>query len=326
MSRLPVVNVGVLGLGTDWQSRYLPALLRMQQRLRIIAVHDEVATRAEVAAQQLKTRAISSIRELLDLKDVDAWLFLGAEWRAGWLVEQLRARALSVFVGRDIAASVDQLRDWHQRADEEGLTVFPESPLRFTPATLRLRELMATELGSVVSMNVKLRWGMDCDSRTVAMVHLVDSFRALLQRELTDVEQTTSHGSSLIGTLLSYTPRRQVDSVSQLVPVALSVDAKHQAGSSETPEVTMEFTCQQGTAVLRGPDQLDWSVNGKSLTEKLHSDRSSAEVMFDLFARRVVGGLIPAPDLTDRIQAMQDAGRVHKKLSEPMNNTASVKK
>ena len=133
MPQLPVVNVGVIGLGTDWQSRYLPALLKMQQRIRVVSVHDDVATRAEVTADQLQSSFASGVRDLLNQTDVRGWLYLGTHWRTDWLIEQFASRGVAVFVGRDVRTDVDQLRRWHQRADDAGVTVLPELPLRFTP-------------------------------------------------------------------------------------------------------------------------------------------------------------------------------------------------
>ena len=71
MSRLPLVNVGVIGLAADWQDRYLQAIEKMSRRLRVVAIHDDVAIRTRTTAERLQTQAVLGIRDLLqkDLSD-----------------------------------------------------------------------------------------------------------------------------------------------------------------------------------------------------------------------------------------------------------------
>lgn len=42
-----------------------------------------------------------------------------------------------------------------------------------------------------------------------------------------------------------------------------------------------------------------YRVRGASREESLQEDRPCTDLMIDLFARRVLGGLVPVPDLND---------------------------
>ncbi|MCA9078645.1 MAG: Gfo/Idh/MocA family oxidoreductase [Planctomycetaceae bacterium] len=310
MPQLPVVNVGVIGLGTDWQSRYLPALLKMQQRIRVVSVHDDVATRAEVTADQLQSSFASGVRDLLNQTDVRGWLYLGTHWRTDWLIEQFASRGVAVFVGRDVRTDVDQLRRWHQRADDAGVTVLPELPLRFTPAILRLRELMATDLGPVTSMKVEAASNGKCAAETSAMIQVVDCCCALLRRHLVEVEYASDRNGDIRSVRLAYRSFRQSEPADEPVAVEVTLNGSGNVVPTAIPSLTIELRCRRGVALLCGEQNLRWEAEGHTSVEKLNADRSSAEVMLDLFARRVVGGLVPVPDLADQIQAIEDANRV----------------
>jgi hypothetical protein len=50
---------------------------------------------------------------------------------------------------------------------------------------------------------------------------------------------------------------------------------------------------------------LHWTVDGQSQDEQLANDRAALDVMLDLFARRVLGGLIPIAGISDLRQTQQ---------------------
>ena len=50
-----MLNIGVIGLGPDWETRHRPALARLARRIRIAAVYDAVTPRAERVADELRT-------------------------------------------------------------------------------------------------------------------------------------------------------------------------------------------------------------------------------------------------------------------------------
>lgn len=313
MPPLPVVKVGVIGIGADWQSRYLPSLQNMNQRLRVVAVHDDVAIRAIAAAELLNALPVLGIRDLLQRTDIRGFLYLGTHWRTEWLTHQLAQCGLPTFVGRDIKPTDEQIRSWHVQSDEFGITVVPEFPLRFSPAMLRLRELMATQLGPVLSLNTFVpptesdAWPM------TSLTHVLDCCSSLLNRQLTKVEpvdRDVSPGPTELR--LSYVKR--TGSRSDHVSVKLTFLDLFNSAHEPRQDFLMEVTCKQGTATIHGPREIRWTCNGVSKIESLHTDRSSTEVMLDLFARRAIGGLIPTPDLNDLLQASADADVVRDSL------------
>ncbi len=81
------------------------------------------------------------------------------------------------------------------------------------------------------------------------------------------------------------------------------------AAEADTPDEQLrpfcEIACRGGSVSLLAQDRLCWQAGGPMQSEHLSGDRSAIEVGFDLFARRVVGGLIPVPDLYDLQRAIE---------------------
>ena len=61
--------------------------------------------------------------------------------------------------------------------------------------------------------------------------------------------------------------------------------------------------CEHGDARLLGSSLIEWTYAGESSSESLTAERTETEVMLDHFCRRVVGGLVPVPDLGDLFRA-----------------------
>ena len=141
------LRVGVIGLGRLWEARHKPALVRMADRFRVTAVYDQVARRAELEAQVIGCSTAYGLTELVERDDVDAVYLLSPQWFG------LHALELAVGSGKPIYCAPPLETDGQHLDRIDALllssptVVFPEFARRFYPATLRLRELLATTLG-----------------------------------------------------------------------------------------------------------------------------------------------------------------------------------
>jgi predicted dehydrogenase len=149
-----MVNVGVVGLGPDWDSRFRPALRKLRERIAVRALYDPVASRAAQIAAEWNVDAVDGLVALSRRSDIRALLLLDAGW-SGWeSVRLLCAAAKPVFILSGLSHDQSALRLLHDRATALGQTVMPAFGLRYTPATCRLRELMATRLGPPTAITV----------------------------------------------------------------------------------------------------------------------------------------------------------------------------
>ncbi len=316
-ARLPLVKIGVVGLGSDWQQRLSPAIGKMQSRVRVVAVCDDVAIAARAAAAEWQADPILGIRPLLMRQDIDAVLLRSVGWQRDWLLDRLRERKLPILLGPEVAldpevalndVQIDALRRCNV---DDGTVIVPELPFRYMPATLRLRELLATTLGQTSRLRVHAKaWG-SLLAGSLPLVPLLDWCTSLMPGVPTAVEPTAAQFLEIGGEGVTIT-FESVGSSSDSRSVVVSLESNSEADpavAGDTSDRSLlplcELVCERGTAVIESPSDLKWTAGGETKHEQLGEDRSSTEVVLDLFARRVLGGLIPTPDPSDLQRARE---------------------
>jgi predicted dehydrogenase len=141
------LRVGVIGLGRLWDARHKPALLRMTDRFRVVAVYDQVARRAEIEAEQLRCEPANGLRVMIERPDIDAFYLLTPQWFGLHPVEIACQARKPVYCASSLTGRPDELERIGAMVRQAGIPFMPELARRFYPATLRLRELLATTLG-----------------------------------------------------------------------------------------------------------------------------------------------------------------------------------
>ena len=140
------LRIGVVGLGQDWQSRYLPALRALRDRFHVTGVYSSVSVLAESAARDLDCPYFDSFRALISSGSLDAILLLEEDWYQLQPIEAACEAKVGVFCGSEV--DIQGLSGGIQSAIEQaGIPFMSEFSRRYAPATLRLKELIATRLG-----------------------------------------------------------------------------------------------------------------------------------------------------------------------------------
>ncbi len=307
-----MINVGLIGLGPFWEQRYRPVLERFRSRIRICAVYDQVASRAQIVAQDFNAPLVLGISSLVDRADVRAVLLLDNAWQGTEPFRLVLARKKSAYIAGSLGNDVENIARRHLAGLSEGLTLMPEFSRRYTPATSRLQELMATQIGPPKQIRVRTPLPHPaCQPQAPGqanardfLVGLIDWCRHIIRLLPASVEMFVPESS-------------QTDS--QIERILRIEFCKSRAGGEAptaefqilrgeepicdqpipAPKPQCEIECARGRAMFSDPMRLSWTMNDKNRVESLGSDRSEVEVMLDHFCRRVVGGLIPVADLAD---------------------------
>ena len=148
-----MLQVGLIGLGPEWEQRFRPALERLSKRLQVRCVYATAASHAEQAAAELKCDVAPGLVALIEREDVRALLLLETDWHQdvpAWLACRFGKPA---FLAGPLANRLCRT-DLQRRAAESGVTIMPDLGHRYTPATSRLRELIATRLGRPLAIDV----------------------------------------------------------------------------------------------------------------------------------------------------------------------------
>ena len=141
------LRVGVVGISSVWESRHRMALLSLSDRFEVRAVCCDVAQRAEQIGREFQAVVVDGYRSLSNREDIDAVLMLGTGWYGALPILAACDAGKAVYCAAALDLDFDRLRDVKERLDESGIAFMAELPRRHAPATLRLKELIATKLG-----------------------------------------------------------------------------------------------------------------------------------------------------------------------------------
>lgn len=355
-----MLDVGIIGVDQEWE-RYRPVLSKFRRPLRVRVIYDPVRARAERAAERLQARVVTGLQAMAKRSDVQAILLFNADWMGHELLQLLLSQQKPVFVNPWFFAQPESYRTLHEQSAETGLAVMPTLWRRYTPATMRLRELIATDLGSPVSIRAYSDWSkarpscVECEE----LVGWLDYCHSLFHAYPNSVTRRTVCSTTLeiaatFGTsdeprnatlTIRTSPHETVSAKNELSANGsslASIDAiaerirnwslnehdRHTISKPHSP-AAIDVECESGWAKLTSRTNLVWQSGSQAESpptesrtasepshvasqpvdsnswhdESLTSERQEAQVMLDLFCRRVVGGLIPVADFNDLYQA-----------------------
>ena len=141
------IRVGLVGLGDAWEKRHRPALRALGDRFEVRAVYDQVRHRADLVAHEFEAASVDGFRALTRREDIDAVLILASQWFASLPILAACRSGKAVYFGAGLDLDAEQAERIKQRVAEAGIAFMAEFPRRQAPATLRLKELIATNLG-----------------------------------------------------------------------------------------------------------------------------------------------------------------------------------
>jgi predicted dehydrogenase len=321
-----MVNVGVIGLGTLWETRYRPALLKLRNRIRVCTVYDPIAIRSEQVASGLQAYAVGGVLALAKRSEVQAVLLLDAERACLHLLSPLCDIGKPLFLAGSPSHDVVQLGKLYAAALTEGRTLMPELALRYSPATSRLQELIATRLGKPQKIVIDVDHSPTNISDQLAdrdlLVGLFDWCRHIIRTPPISVHYQELHSVKTSGLpgLSIRVEYHQPKTGGEVPVVELRFNNQERSGgTSIVSGVSIirryAVNSKQGQATIDSPNAISWNTGADSISESLTGERSETEVMLDHFCRRVVGGLIPVADLADICRSLELARAVEESVA-----------
>ena len=320
-----MVPVGIIGLSPAWDARYRPALKLLRERIAVRAVFDPVLSRAELAAEELGAHPVSGMRALARRQDLKALLVFDTGWPGAEALRLICQAGRPMFVGGALAADDSGLDRLGTLAVASRTMVMPELGQRYTPATSRLRELMATRLGRPLQIEIEAAaptvppGGQPLGRRPWEefVARLADWCCYVVPTPPSEVAATAAANSRPDSIRLAFArPRSGGDA--PRVDIRLHVSGADSTGAAASP--VYQVRCERGEATLLSTNRIVWRTEAEQADESLTSERSDVQVMLDHFCRRVVGGLIPVADLGDirRSRALVWAAGESLRTGEPV--------
>ncbi len=303
LSRRDRVGLGLIGLGPSWEERYLGTLRRLQSRLTIRLVYDPVEARAKSVASEFSADVAGSLRQMLDRPKLQGLLVLDPGWLGAGALSLIAGSGKPVFLASPVLRQASALQSLLQPCPATEIEAkqpnnaddlwMPELGLRFTPSTCRLRELIATKLGSVKRILIEC----DLSAEKAETAHLVDWCHHLMGQSPTLIS-SKSNGQSLVSHGIEFE-----------FPSALTPSKPRTAKLQQHPQghtvATFSIECEKGHATLTDRTRILWKTSTESADESLVDERSETEILIDQFCRRALGGLNPVGRLGDFLKAIK---------------------
>ncbi len=325
------LRVGLIGQGSDWTTRYQPALRSMTDRFDIRGVYGSVSVLADHVAREFGAKREDSFRSMMLRSDIDAVMILESDWYG--LVPLMAAceHRKAVYCGSNInldPAMAAQLRD---RVEESGIAFMMELPRRFAPATLRLKELLATRLGKprllfchrrLQAEFPDIRGGKVVAQRSQhELVELIDWCRYLVGREPSWV-QAIRHPSRSELTQSDYQilslgfgdPETELDAVLAQISCGAYIPAGWQEAIAYRPPAAVQVCCDKGMAFVDLPSTLIWFDDAGRHQEVLDTELSVGHQLLTQFHRVVTSLVRKIGDLDDTYRALRILSSAQKSM------------
>ena len=316
------LRVGLVGLGSSWQQRHAPVLRALADRIEVRGVYEQVAHRAEQAADAFGARCFQSFRALILAEDIDAILMLAPQWYGQLPILAACDSGKAVYCAVALNIDLETAYRLKKRVEKAGIAFMAELPKRYAPATLRLKELIATQLGPprliFCHQRLLVDESADQDPRPKRgmpmhhMVELVDWCRFLVDREPTSVTGVAHRsGTGLYETdyeMLSLSFSAAPHDGDQPVTAQLSCghylpDSWPEAISFRPP-TALQIACENGVAFIDLPSTVTWFDNSGRHRESLEADRPVGEQLLQHFVRAVTSLVRRQSDLNDAYRSM----------------------
>ena len=309
------LRIGLIGLGDAWQTRHRPALRMLQDRFDVRAVYSTISKLAENCAAEFQADPVDGYRALVSRVDIDAVIVLQRSW-LGWLPVVAACKAgKAVYWAGDL--DFDPQKDANVRLaiEDSGVAFMTEFPRRFAPATLRLKELIATSLGQprLVFCHHRLlaTSASDDDTSTTAnreLVELIDWCRYVVGREpssVTGMGHANGRAADYHALSLQFPAEANTASATAQISCGHYIPAAWREAASFRPPAAMQICCDHGIAFVDLPSTLVWFDDAGRHVESLETESPVGEQLLTQFHRAVTSLVRNLGDLNDAYRAVQ---------------------
>jgi predicted dehydrogenase len=330
------LRVGVVGLGQAWETRHAPALRALADRFEVRAVCDPIAHRAAEIAQRWPARTCDGFRALAHSADIDAVLLLSARWYGALPIFAACDAGKAIYCSAALDLDTEEADEVRRRVRAAGVAFMAEFPCRLAPATLRLKELMATRLGPPRLLFCNRRFTSRPESaRTYTsdmrqLIEMVDWCRDVVGCEASSVVGA-AHSSATLGAAarhesapkdylvmaLDFSPEGEVGTgpVAQIACGSYVAPKWHEAAAFRRP-ADLQVVCQRGIAFLDLPHTLVWFDEAGQHSELLDHDRPVGEQLLLHFHRQVQSLVLKTSSLEDAYRALAIVNRAQESYAK----------
>ena len=325
------LRVGLIGQGSDWTARYQPALRSMTDRFDVRGVYGSVSALSDQVAREFGAKREDSFRTMMRRSDIDAIMMLESDWYGTVPLLAACEYGKAIYCGSNIYFDPQMAAQLRDRVEQSGVAFMMELPRRFAPATLRLKELMATRLGKprLVFCHRRLpnefldgRGAKPAPLRSQhELVELIDWCRYLVGREPTWVQairhpsrNDLSQSDYQVLSLGFGDPETELDSVLAQISCGAYMPAGWQEATAYRPPAAVQVSCEKGVAFVDLPSTLIWFDDAGRHQEVLDTELPVGQQLLTQFHRAVTSLVRKIGDLDDTYRALDILSRAQQSI------------
>ncbi len=316
------IRVGLVGLGDAWQQRHVPALRALADRFEVRAVCDPVGHRAQQAAREFGALVVDGYHALSAREDVDAILLFSPGWFGPLPLLAACDAGKAVYCGAELDLQLTEAEAIRRCVEQSGVAFMAEFPRRHAPGTLRLKELIATDLGppQLLFCHQRLSVGNPPNGSGGAppqdmvkreLIELVDwccyvvgrrpnFVSGVAHRRPADAAEDDYRMFSLD---FSDRERPGTGPVAQ-ISCGHYIPARWQEAINYRPLAELQVSCENGIAFVDLPSTLVWFDEAGRHQETLESERPVGEQLLAQFHHAVTSLVRRNSDLDDAYCAL----------------------
>jgi len=313
------LRLGVIGLNDQWEKRYLPALRVLEDRFVLTAIYEPVAQRAALAARDVGITTHESFRALCRRPDIDAVLVLNTHWLGPLPILAACEYGKAVYLGSRVVLSLEETTQIRDAVRQSGVAFMVEFARRYSPATVRLKELMATVLGSprLLFCHRRLSHYLKCNGLShitpsqalhLDLIELVDWCRFVAGRspsKVMGVVHRSSHPDDVDYMMMSLnfgsaSEGREPNVLAQ-ISCGKYLPPHWREAVNYRPLAELQVVCERGVAFVDLPTTLVWFDEAGRHQESFDNERPLGERLLFCFHRMV----------TSLVQRMSDIEDLH---------------
>jgi predicted dehydrogenase len=308
-------------LGRLWETRHKPSLARLDDRFRVTAVYDAVYRRAELEAAQIGCAACEGLSALVERPDVDVVYLLSRQWFGLHPIGLACAARKPVYCALPLADDLNELESLARQIQQSGIVFMPEFARRCYPATLRLKELLATQLGPprLVVGHTRLygfdRYAMPGPATQIAPAPLsIDPGSYLLDWCCFVFQSLPAALHGFRCHVISSADHADQDADFESFVASFPGGATAQISygryhrtpwgdaSRFLPPPGFQIFAERGAAWLEMPERVQWSTAAGVKEERLALEPTVGDVLNDQFHRLVRGDHSLAPSIREALE------------------------
>jgi predicted dehydrogenase len=320
------LRVGLVGLGPHWEDRYRPALRVLSERFEVRGIYDQVAHKADRAAREFGCPAVDGVRALCGRDDIDAILLLDRQWIGTLPIRAAADADKAIYCATHLELNPEECAKLRDRVSTAGVSFMAELSRRHAPATVRLKELIATKLGPPrllfahfrrLAFKRRIAKSMPTmpseDELALAdLVEHVDWCRYVVGSEPSSVSGVThiapdGDGSSDYQAMtLDFSPanRPGTGALAQ-ISCGRYILGEWEEAVHFRPPAGLQVSCERGIAFVDLPSKLIWFDEAGRHHESLDSERPLGELLLNRFYRSVTSLVHRGTNLDDTCRALQ---------------------